>query len=416
MSAERRESRTPSPEIEAVLPMLRPFAIAAALLIPAATQAADTVRFATFNASLNRDKAGDLVRDLSTTENVQAGNVAEIVQRVRPDILLINEFDYDPEGKAVVLFRKNYLKVGRNGTEPIDYPYHYTAEVNTGLPSGVDLDNDGKVAGQAGSRGYGNDAFGFGQFPGQYGMVVYSRFPIDAKRVASFQKLRWKDVPGALAPKKPDGSPYYSDAAWDIFRLPSKSHWDVPIALPHGEVHLLVSHPTPPAFDGPERRNVKRNHDEIRLWADFLTGGDASKYLGSPTPPARFVLMGDQNADPVDGASENGAILQLLKHPRIDATFIPASEGGAEASDRQGQKNATHKGVPAQDTADFADGGVGNLRVDYVLPSKGLKVTGGGVFWPKESDPLSRLVKMSPVASSDHRLVYIDVDAASIAK
>ena len=118
--AERRESRTPSPETEADLPMLRPFAIAAALLIPAATQAADTVRFATFNASLNRDKAGDLVRDLSTPDNIQAGNVAEIIQRVRPDVLLINEFDYDPEGKAVELFRKNYLKVGRNGTEPIE--------------------------------------------------------------------------------------------------------------------------------------------------------------------------------------------------------------------------------------------------------------------------------------------------------
>ena len=60
--------------------------------------------------------------------------------------------------------------------------------------------------------------------------------------------------------------------------------------------------------------------------------------------------------------------------------------------------------------ADFDDRAVGNLRADYVLPSKGLKPLGGGVFWPEEADPLARLVRMSPaVASSDHRLVYLDL-------
>ncbi len=35
-------------------------------------------------------------------------------------------------------------------------------------------------------------------------------------------------------------------------------------------LHLLASHPTPPAFDGPEDRNGRRNHDEIRFWNDYL--------------------------------------------------------------------------------------------------------------------------------------------------
>lgn len=52
-----------------------------------------TVRFATFNASLNRGTQGALVTDLSTPDNAQAQNVAETIQRVNPDILLINEFD-----------------------------------------------------------------------------------------------------------------------------------------------------------------------------------------------------------------------------------------------------------------------------------------------------------------------------------
>ena len=34
--------------------------------------------------------------------------------------------------------------------------------------------------------------------------------------------------------------------------------------------HLLASHPTPPVFDGDEDRNGKRNHDEVRLIADYI--------------------------------------------------------------------------------------------------------------------------------------------------
>jgi hypothetical protein len=182
------------------------------------------VRFATFNASLNRETAGGLLRDLSTPDDAQARNVAEIIQRVRPDVLLVNEFDYDPGGRAAALFATNYLGTPQNGAEPIDYPYTFTAEVNTGVPTGIDLDNDGKAETTPGARGYGNDAQGFGLFPGQYGMVVYSKYPIDRGAVRDFHKLLWKDMPGALLPKKPDGTSWYSPEALAVLRLSSKSH------------------------------------------------------------------------------------------------------------------------------------------------------------------------------------------------
>jgi len=90
--------------------------------------------------------------------------------------------------------------------------------------------------------------------------------------------------------------------------------------------------------------------------------------------------------------------------------LIPTSRGAAEASRLQGGANVDQKGRAERDTADFDDRSVGNLRVDYVLPSRDLKPLGGGVFWPEASDPLARLVRMSPVvASSDHRLVYLDL-------
>jgi 3-phytase len=123
-----------------------------------------------------------------------------------------------------------------------------------------------------------------------------------------------------------------------------------------------------------------------------------------------FVIAGDMNSDPFDGDSVTGAAQQLLENHWINATFVPTSAGAVEAGALQGGANATHRGDPAQDTADFADvPGPGNLRADYVLPSRWLDVDGGGVFWPVSSDPLSRLTGTFPFPSSDHRLVWLDV-------
>lgn len=384
--------------------------LAAGLAGDVPAKPAGATRFATFNASLNREAQGELVRDLSTPDNPQARNVAEIIQRVAPDVLLINEFDHDPEGRGVALFQKNYLEKSQNGAAALEYPYHYTAEVNTGVASGLDLDRDGEVVRDPGGRGYGNDALGFGQFPGQYGMVIFSKFPIDREQVRRFDRVLWKDMPGALVPRDADGQPWYSKPALDVFRLSSKGHWDVPIRVGDRTIHVLASHPTPPAFDGPEDRNGKRNHDEVRLWADYLTGGDKAAYLKAADSPPTFVLMGDLNSDPHDGGSVPGTMDALLKHPKIEEERIPRSQGAAEAARLQGNANQHHRGDPGQDTADFSEA-VGNLRVDYVLPSRDLQIVNSGVFWPESSDPLARLVRMKPkVASSDHRLVYVDIE------
>jgi 3-phytase len=369
-----------------------------------------SIRVATFNASLNRDAPGKLILDLSRPGDPQARNVAEIIQRVAPDVLLINEFDHDSRGEAAERFQRHYLAVSQNGAPAIEYPHRYSAEVNTGVPSGHDLNGDGKVVNDPDVRGYGEDAIGFGLFPGQYGMVIYSKYPIDRDRVRRLDAFLWKDMPDALLPRKEDGAPWYTDGALGVLRLSSKGHWDVPIRVDDRVVHLLASHPTPPAFDGPEDRNGRRNHDEIRLWSDYLTGGEAAAYLNVGEPPATFLILGDQNADPIDGGSVAGAIDQLLKHPKVNAAFIPSSDGGPRAAALQGQANDDQSADPAHDTADFADPSVGNLRVDYVLPSRDLKVLDGGVFWPPAGDPLARLVEMGPpAASSDHRLVWLDV-------
>ena len=168
------------------------------------------LRIATFNTSMFRDSAGGLAADLASGTDVQI---------------------------------------------------QWVAESNTGISSGEDFNNDGDTTDP-------EDAFGYGVFPGQYGMLLLSRFPIDTDNVRTFRNFLWKEMPGNVMP-----AGYYSPAAEDIFRLSSKSHWDVPIEVSGQTVHVLCSHPTPPVFDGPEDRNGRRNHDEIRFWADYVTPG-----------------------------------------------------------------------------------------------------------------------------------------------
>lgn len=368
-----------------------------------------TLRVATFNASLNRTVAGALVSDLSTPDNAQAKAVAEVIQRADPDLLLINEFDFVEGGLAASLFRDNYLERPQNGADPVDYPYFFVAPVNTGVPSGLDLDNSGSVGGA-------NDAFGFGFYPGQYGMAVYSKHPIDTEAVRTFQHLLWKDMPGALLPDDPNTpapADWYSAAELEQVRLSSKSHWDVPIQVGAKTVHFLVSHPTPPVFDGPEDRNGTRNHDEIRLWADYVSGPRASGWItddagstGGLRPGSTFVIAGDQNSDPLDGDSVPGSIQHLLDLPRVNDGSVPTSEGAVEASLAQGGVNLTHRSPSSQDTADFSEP-PGNLRADYVLPSIDLRIKDSAVFWMPSTDPLSRLT--TGFFPSDHRLVHVDV-------
>jgi len=396
------------------------------------------IRFATFNASLNRNAAGQALTHFSVPGNAQADAVAEIIQRIRPDVLLINEFDYyapttaHPDGPLVDAFRDNYLEIAHNGAAAIDYPYAFVAESNTGISSGFDLNNNGVAATTPGTtvaekNAYGDDSLGFGWFPGQYGMAVLSRYPIAYDDIRTFQHFLWKDMPGALLPDNPATSApadWYSPAELGIFRLSSKSHWDVPIEIGRKTVHFLVSHPTPPVFDGPEDRNGTRNNDEIRLWADYITPGPTSAYLyddsgvhGGLKPGELFVIAGDQNSDPLDGDSIPGSIQQLLDHPLVNTKVTPWSAGGTYWAGVQGFLNVGQESDPKFDTADFCDtpafppcSGPGNLRADYVLPRRNLSIVGAGIFWPIASDPLVYLTGVGfPVPSSDHRAVWVDL-------
>jgi endonuclease/exonuclease/phosphatase family metal-dependent hydrolase len=366
-----------------------------------AAKAVPVVRFATFNAAMNRAAPGEMLAELQRGDCAQARAIAEIVQRAEVDVLLLCELDRDAAAAAAAVFADRYLAVSQNGQPPLHFEFRWCPPVNTGEPSGRDLDGDGRSDGPG-------DAFGYGAFPGQYGMALLSRHPILVDRARTFRTLRWSAMPGAL---RPEG---LGDEVWRELRLSSKTHCDVPVGVGGRLVHVLCSHPTPPVFDGPEDRNGRRNHDEIRFWVDYLTPQQAGWIVddtgaaGGLPEGQEFVLMGDLNCDPADGDARRQALASLLLHPRVQDP-APRSAGGEFEAKRQWGVNAVHAGDPALDTGDFPDEhgqGPGNLRLDYVLPARTLRVAGSGVFWRLPHEAGAALL-----AASDHRLVFVDLEA-----
>ncbi len=326
---------------------------------------------ATYQVELSRDGPGLLVKDLTGGVDPQISAVIAVITSARPDVILLTDIDYDHGLIALNLLADQLATAGA------PYPYRFALAPNTGLPTGLDLDGNGRLS-------EARDAMGYGRFAGDGGMAILSRYPIDDTAVQDMAGLLWRDLPGAILP--PDLKP---DTA-RIQRLSTTGHWSVPLILPGGNLTLMAWHASPPVFDGPEDRNGRRNHDEAALWRHYLDGA-----LPFTPPDGPFVLLGDANLDPKDGDGRNAALISLLTHPRLQD---PTQRSATTHTD------PGHKGDPATDTAHFPDG-PGALRVDYVLPSRDLTVTASGVIWPADGDPLLPTV----TAASRHRLVWVDI-------
>ncbi len=366
-----------------------------------------TFRIAAFNIGFgDTKKAGELAGLLQQKAYPQAGKISETIQRIRPDALLLNEIDGNDNGKALKAFLNNYLAVGQNGQAGIEYAHVYQPTCNTGVPFP-----------EADKHPNAPDSYGFGHYPGQYCMALLSRFPIGQDQVQSFQYLPWRQLPGANQPVL-DGKYYYSSDTWQQLRLSSKTHAVVPISVAGTEVKILITHPTPPVFDGEEDRNGLRNHDELRL-LHYLISPKTQSWLiddnGKPyhamSKNSRFVIMGDLNASPVEGSAhlqgEQRAISQLLLDPLVYPNMIETAETPIIPASTGGKANAENSAFGAYHTADW------RMRADYVIPSKfGFAISDLGVFWPSQDDPLNYLVTSNepePINTSDHRLVWMDL-------
>ncbi|CUH76327.1 hypothetical protein TRM7557_00842 [Tritonibacter multivorans] len=317
---------------------------------------AEPLRIATFHTELSRKGPGILVRDLEQQKpNPQIEAVIATLVEAQPDIVLLQGIDWDMSPRVAEALSRRLSDAGLPGMRG------FARQPNAGFPSGVDLDGDGQTNGPG-------DSYGWGRFSGQGGMLLLSRLPIDETRSETFSDLLWRNLPDHQMPRHPDGSPFPSARAWEVWRLSSVGLWAVPITLPDGrDLWLLGFHAAPPVFDGPEDRNGRRNADEIRLWRHVLDGTITSAVTGP------LVLAGSANLDPVRGDGRHAAIRDLLAHPKLQ--------------DPQPRDGAGNDHTVTWEHA-------GDMRVDYVLPASQMTVIDSGILRS---------------AGSRHGLVWVDI-------
>lgn len=287
--------------------------------------------------------------------------VQQVVLATRPDVLILQNFDYDHDLRALTAFRDGLASNG------LDYPYLFSAQPNSGVPSGYDLNRNGRLLDP-------QDRQGFGKFSGQGAMALLSRYPIGPE-VQDFTDMAWKDVPQTLMTPQ-------EQADWPNQRLSSVAHWAVPIVLPETQISILTFHATPPVFDGPDDLNGRRNHDEIRFWSHYLDG-----HFGPP--PKNPIIIGVANIDPIAGEGRKAALDALMRDPRLQYL-----------QPQNGQHNCPkHATVYWEQLADPC------RHVSYILPSTDLSTQTSGVYWPNPATEGGADVQ----AASDHRLIWVDL-------
>ncbi|GLS85321.1 hypothetical protein GCM10010873_02940 [Cypionkella aquatica] len=307
------------------------------------------------------------LQSLRRGDNPAQMAAVQVIADLDADVLLLTGIDYDLQGKTLAALESRLAEAG------VPYPYRMPLRPNTGVATGLDLDGNG-IFGEP------RDAQGYGRWVGEGGMAVLSKLPIDDKNIRDFSGFLWGDLPGTLMPPDTPRTQLLS----------TTGAYEVPILLPNGEsLRLLAYYASPPIFDGPEDRNGRRNHDESAFWLHLLAGDLPFK---PPKPP--FVILGQSNLDPADGAGRKDAIAALLHHaalqdPKPRSTSMRHDPG--------------QTGDPALDTALYPK--IGGLRVEVILPSKDMRVSAAGVEWPPDSDPGAA----SLATASRHHPVWLDL-------
>lgn len=353
------------------------------------------LRVATFDANLSRSVEGELFEELSAPGTDDAAEVAKAIQQVRPDVLVLTGIDVDAGDETAEAFNTNYLAVGTEGNDGMTYPYSYTAPSNAGVESGADLDRNGTIGGP-------RDALGYGEFPDQSSMIIYSKYPIEIDKIRDFTSLSWSKMPDNSIPEE------VTDLERNMLPLASVSHWDVPIEVEGESIHILASS----AADASVGASAKeRNKDQVRFWEDYLDQDTEyiTDHRGNRGPieeDARFIIAGSLKADPNgNGPVEPTAISSLLDSEAI--TDPQPARTLASSSVDQGM-------LPTESdaryhTAPDPSSNSNSYRADYVLPSSDMSVLNSGILETnaENRDNYRGFFGMRSNNSANH-LVWID--------
>ena len=307
-----------------------------------------------------------MLRTLTERPEPQSDAAIAVMAAAQADILVLGDLDWDHNHAGLTALQDRLEAAGQV------YSFTTFPQPVSGQDSGFDLDEDGR-------RREPEDAIGYGRFTGDNGVAILSKLPLG--RVETHHQIKWVDR-ASISDLVPQG-------ADTVLPLASSALWEVEVE----HTTLLAFSLSPPVFDGPEDRNGRRNRDQIA----FLKERAAA--LRDP------VLVGRLNLDPNDGDGWRDVASALLSDPHLQDPQ-PSSVGGQAAPNP-----SHHIGDPGLDTADWQDG-PGPLRVDYILPSRKLKVVGSGVFWPGSDDPMREDVEVSGA----NRLVWVDLEITTEAE
>ncbi|MBI2894546.1 MAG: endonuclease/exonuclease/phosphatase family protein [Deltaproteobacteria bacterium] len=350
------------------------------------------------------------IREMTTAkllneDDRQVRAAAEILSRFAPDILSINELQFDLEGVpeaglpgAPAGTLPGSACEGKNARRLADrlealhpelrYPYTVVALGNSGLP----FEATGELPPELLQRG-------FGEFPGRFNVALVSRFPILHDQVRVIHDFPWRQLPGNRLAQVEEET---GIVVPDDFPLFEKALVIVPVDVDGVTLHVILVHPVSSGFND---MNPHRNHDELRGVSLFLDGALPGV---EPLPAgARFVIVGDLNADPEDGEGIAGAVAQLYEHPLVVAHFA-SGEGGTAGMhpERNSFLSGCGKGdgTIVQNPASRLQ-----LQLDYVLPSVTIGApVASGLFFPSHVESWDDYVLAC--TASDHRFVWADVD------
>lgn len=289
------------------------------------------LRVATVDAELSGADQGQLAIELASGTDRRATRLADHLTEANPDIVVLTGMD--TEQSAVDALRANYLNNPFDDRADLNLPYSYLAPGTTGVQSGADLDADGVVGGP-------NDAWGAGDYEGQGGLVVLSRYPIDPEKIISITALPWHALPG----DRPKAAGLDGVLAGAI-PVMSGGLWDIPIDYRGETVHLLAAQmsdqPAGVSFAG------QRQQDQLRVLADYFTGAayvrdDAQRPVHAQRDEP-VIVAGDLGSMPQANAAR-AHLLQVLHHGQ------DAAETGAQvlADHSWSTQEAGSVGAPAQ--------------------------------------------------------------------
>ncbi len=288
----------------------------------------------------------------------QLRSAAKTLRELDPDILSINEMQYDRPGVPTTQFRtegKNIKQFAK--LSGLSLPYYSFDPANTG-ENAKKLENNYYPP-----MGFPNwieyaDLVNFGMFPGQYSSGALSKYKVRDKVVIS--KLTWKQFNPQIDLSQfadAKGNPLPED-----IELFDKNFSDITLKIQGKDVHLVLLHTVPAfGFGNKNTPNFLRNRDQLAFLKWYLTGQPERPDLDIKplNKETRFIAMGDWN---IDYKKEQGG--EIIKS--LMTQFQPWLEN----------PNSTYIGDNFSQNTDFS------ATLDYILLSHHFKILNSGILSP----------------------------------